>query len=85
LLTNQTAADDGLSRRRWVLLGYLTVGMFFCYFHRGTMTIAAPFLMTDLGLNKAWMGVLFSAFFWPYSLAQVPAGWLIDKYGMGRV
>lgn len=49
------------------------------------MTIAAPFLMKELGMNAAWMGVLLSAFFWPYSLAQVPAGWLIDKYGMGRV
>ena len=59
--------------------------MFFCYAHRGTLSVAAPFLMKDLGLNPAVMGILLSAFFWSYSLAQVPAGWLLDRYGLGRV
>jgi ACS family glucarate transporter-like MFS transporter len=59
--------------------------MFFCYAHRGTLSIAAPFLMKDLGINPAVMGVLLSAFFWSYSLAQVPAGWMLDRYGLGRV
>jgi MFS transporter, ACS family, D-galactonate transporter len=68
-----------------VLLAFLTTGMFFCYAHRGTLSVAAPFLMKDLGLNPAVMGILLSAFFWSYSLAQVPAGWLLDRYGLGRV
>lgn len=76
---------DRRSPRRWVLLGFLTAGMFFCYAQRGSLSVAAPFLMKDLGFNRAVMGVLLSAFFWSYSLAQVPAGWLIDRYGMERV
>jgi MFS family permease len=59
--------------------------MFFCYVHRQTLPIAAPFLMKDLGLNSASVGLLLSAFFWSYSLAQVPFGWLVDRYGIGRV
>jgi ACS family D-galactonate transporter-like MFS transporter len=74
-----------LEPRRWLLLAFLTVAMFFCYAHRGTLPVAAPFLMKELGLNHALMGVLLSAFFWSYSLAQVPAGWLLDRYGLGRV
>lgn len=73
------------SPRRWVLLGLLTSGLFFCYAQRGTLPVAAPFMMKELGLNAASMGILLSAFFWSYSLAQVPAGWLIDRYGVGRV
>jgi MFS family permease len=30
------------------------------------------------------MGMLLSAFFWSYSFAQVPAGWLVDRLGVGR-
>ena len=71
--------------RRWVLLGFLTIAMFFCYVHRQTLAIAAPFMMKDLGLNQAAVGLLLSAFFWSYSLAQVPSGWLIDRYGVGWV
>jgi MFS family permease len=59
--------------------------MFFCYVHRQTLPIAAPFLMSDLGINNAAVGLLLSAFFWSYSLAQVPFGWLADRYGIGRV
>jgi ACS family glucarate transporter-like MFS transporter len=28
------------------------------------------------------MGILLSAFFWSYSLMQIPAGWLVDRYGV---
>jgi sugar phosphate permease len=73
------------SPRRWTLLAFLATGMFFCYARRGTLSVAAPFMMQDLGLSKAAMGVLLSAFFWSYSLAQVPAGWVIDRFGVGRV
>jgi MFS transporter, ACS family, D-galactonate transporter len=82
-----TTADRCAERslRRWILLGFLTLAMFFCYVHRQTLAIAAPSLMKDLQLNQAAIGLLLSVFFWSYSLAQVPAGWLIDRYGLGRV
>src|SRR5581483_5018677 len=70
---------------RWVLLTFLSTGMFFCYLHRQTLAIAAPFMMKDLGLNRAALGILLSAFFWSYSLAQVPVGWIVDRYGVARV
>jgi ACS family D-galactonate transporter-like MFS transporter len=84
MLRASAGGTAGPSAPKWMLLGFLTTAMFFCYVHRGTLAIAAPFMMRDLGLNKASMGVLLSAFFWSYSLVQVPAGWLVDRYGVGR-
>src|SRR3954471_18774475 len=78
------SADDH-SSQRWILLCFLTVAMFFCYVHRQMLPIAAPYMMKDLGLSQATIGLLLSAFFWSYALAQVPTGWLIDRYGLGRV
>ncbi|HXJ39182.1 MAG TPA: MFS transporter, partial [Bryobacteraceae bacterium] len=49
------------------------------------MSAAAPFMMKDLHLNAAAMGVLLSAFSWTYLAAQIPAGWLVDRWGFARV
>jgi MFS family permease len=63
----------------------LAGGTFFAYLHRSTLSIAAPFVSQDLGLNPGATGVLLSVFFWSYSLAQIPSGWLADRFGVGRV
>jgi sugar phosphate permease len=39
----------------------------------------------ELGLSKWQIGWAQAAFFWPYALAQVPAGWLADRYGPRRL
>ena len=59
--------------------------MFFCYAQRGTLAPAAPFMMKELHLNAAAMGFLLSAFSWTYLAMQVPAGWLVDRWGFARV
>src|SRR5258708_7009141 len=46
---------------------------------------APPAMMADLGIGAASTGVLLSAFFWSYTIMQVPAGWLVDRYGSKRV
>lgn len=35
-------------------------------------------------LSDAYRGLLNSAFFWSYALLQIPAGWLVDRYGTKR-
>ncbi|MFN0119538.1 MAG: MFS transporter [Blastocatellia bacterium] len=69
---------------RWLLVILMHIGMFFCYVHRSALSVAAPFMMEQLGLNTAVMGVLLSAFFWPYALLQTPAGWAVDRFGVKR-
>ncbi|HYK92030.1 MAG TPA: MFS transporter [Acidobacteriota bacterium] len=72
------------SRQRWWLLALLISGMILAYAQRGALSIAAPFMMRDLGLSTGAMGLLLSAFFWSYSLMQVPAGWTVDRLGVRR-
>lgn len=72
------------SPRRWWLMVLLVSAMVVCYAHRGALSIAAPFMMRELGFSPAAMGILLSGFFWSYSLMQIPAGWLVDRYGVKR-
>jgi ACS family glucarate transporter-like MFS transporter len=72
------------SPRRWWLAALLTLGMVFCYAQRGTLSVAAPFMMKERDLSPASMGLLLSAFFWSYAFMQVPAGWLVDRFGVKR-
>jgi hypothetical protein len=54
----------------------------FCYVHRRALSVAAPFMIEELGLSTAVMGGRLSAFFWPYSLLQTPSGWAVDRFGV---
>jgi MFS transporter, ACS family, D-galactonate transporter len=72
------------SPQRWWIAVLLNLGLLFCYMHRSALSVAAPSMITDLGLSMAATGVLLSAFFWPYSILQMPAGWLVDRYGVRK-
>lgn len=69
---------------RWWLAVLLTSGMTLCYAQRGTLSIAAPFMMRELGLDTETMGMMLSAFSWSYCFMQVPSGWFVDRFGVGR-
>jgi ACS family glucarate transporter-like MFS transporter len=51
------------------------------YADRATIAIAGPELKKLLGLSPVQMGFVFSAFAWSYVLAQLPGGWLLDRFG----
>ncbi len=69
---------------RWRLIGLLVSGMTFCYAQRGTLSIAAPFMIRDLAINTETMGLMLSAFSWFYCFMQVPSGWIVDRFGVRR-
>jgi MFS family permease len=72
------------SSQRWWLLALLFTAMLISYVHRSALSVAAPFISQDLNLSKAEMGVLLSSFFWVYAFMQVPAGWIVDRFGVRR-
>jgi len=72
------------SPQRWWLAALLVSSMMVLYAHRGALSIAAPYMIKELNLSTAVMGALLSAFFWSYWLMQVPAGWLVDRFGARR-
>jgi ACS family glucarate transporter-like MFS transporter len=66
--------------RKWVaILMWLAIGI--NYFDRGNLSIAIPLMAKEFHLSPAIMGIVLSAFFWPYFLLQIPAGWFADKIG----
>jgi ACS family glucarate transporter-like MFS transporter len=72
------------STQRWWLLVLLFSAMLISYFHRGAFSVAAPYIGKELHLSKAGIGLILSAFFWVYSFMQVPAGWVVDRFGVKR-
>ena len=74
------------SPRRWWLLLLLFTAMLISYAHRGALSVAvaASSMTEDLHLSEAGIGVLLSAFFWIYAFTQMPAGWVVDRFGVRR-
>ena len=75
------AAAKVQTRTRWMILAMLFVITTINYADRATISIAAPGIKKDLGLDAVQMGFVFSAFAWSYVLAQLPGGWLLDRFG----
>jgi len=73
------------SSRRWVVLALVFLGILVSYIDRGNLSIAAETIMRDLRLDPKSMGVLLSAFFWTYAICQIPAGLLVDRFGIRSV
>jgi MFS family permease len=63
----------------------LAAVLFINYVDRGALPTAAPLMQADLKLDPRQLGWLFSAFFWTYSLMQIPVGWLAERFGAQRV
>ncbi|WP_028221828.1 MFS transporter [Paraburkholderia oxyphila] len=80
-----TASGKRIPNRRWAIGVLLGVGVLINYFDRINLSVAAPQMKEAFNLSPAEMGLLFSAFFWPYALLQVPAGILLDRYGVTRI
>ena len=64
------------------LIGLLVLSVFINYVDRGNLSIAAPVLSSELSLSPTQLGLLFSAFFWTYSILQIGAGWMVDRFGV---
>ena len=74
-----------IPRRRWVIGGLLGVGVLVNYLDRINLSVAAPQLKAEFHLSSGEVGLLFSAFFWSYALLQIPAGLILDRFGVTRV
>jgi ACS family D-galactonate transporter-like MFS transporter len=74
--------DNRLPAASWRVLALLAFSVFINYVDRGNLSIAAPLLKIELHLSASQLGLLLSSFFWTYSLFQLPAGWLIDRFGV---
>ncbi len=69
---------------RWSTIGLLFIAMVNAYIDRGNMSMVAPVLAEELMLTSARKGYIFSAFLFGYALTQIPAGRLVDRFGVRR-
>lgn len=77
----RTSASMVPSRLSWFVLGLLFVAMVIGYVDRGNISYAAPFISKEFHLSATVNGYIFSAFLLGYSLMQIPAGRLVDRFG----
>ncbi len=80
-----TASGEAVPRLRWRIGALLGAGVLVNFFDRICLSVAGPQLQHTLGLSASELGLLFSAFFWTYALSQIPAGLILDRWGVTRV
>jgi MFS transporter, ACS family, D-galactonate transporter len=80
-LSDERSGDAKPTRARFGMLSLLLLATTINYVDRSNLSIVAPFLSKELGLSPVQMGYLFSAFAWSYAVANLPGGWLIDRFG----
>ena len=71
--------------RRWGVLAIVFFGILISYVDRGNLGLAAAPMMGDFAIPPSAMGMLLSAFFWTYAAFQIPAGFIVDRFGIKRV
>lgn len=85
--TSSTALASA-ARRSKVRYGIVALLFFVTainYGDRSSMSMVGAPMSRELGLDSISLGYIFSAFSWAYVIAQVPGGWLLDRFGSRRV
>ena len=65
-------------------MALLSLGMVIAYLDRINLSVVLTLaeFKRVFQLTDAHRGALNSAFFWSYALLQIPAGWVVDRYGV---
>jgi len=70
---------------RHLILFVLCLMYFVAYIDRVNISVAGPAMRKDLGLSPIELGLIFSAFAYPYAAMQIVGGWASDRFGPRRV
>src|ERR1700674_1883231 len=84
-LLPQIASGSRVPRRRWRIAFLLAVGVLVNFFDRINLSVSRDALHSSFGLSLVVFGYPSSAFSWTYALMQMPAGLLLDRWGVRRV
>ena len=66
---------------RYLILFVICAMYFISYIDRVNISVAAPLIRKEHGLSPTELGLIFSAFAYPYAATQIYGGWLADRYG----
>ena len=67
------------TRSRYLIMVLLFISVTVNYLDRSNISITAPLMRAELGIDTARMGYVLSAFGWTYAICQIPGGWLVDR------
>src|SRR4029453_213121 len=70
---------------RWVVLGLAVVAFAQTHLHRLGYAPLIPPVTAELGLTYAAAGAIQTAYFWTYTVVQLPIGLVVDRWGVRRV
>jgi ACS family D-galactonate transporter-like MFS transporter len=68
-------------KARYLVLFVLCLMYFIAYIDRVNISVVAPALRRELGLTPVQLGLIFSAFAYPYAAMQIAGGWASDRFG----
>ncbi|MDZ4801015.1 MAG: MFS transporter [Bryobacteraceae bacterium] len=68
--------------RRWTLCVLMLAATTLIYLDRQAVGLLAPFIQSELHIDNAGLGLIFSAFYYAYTLAQFAVGPLLDRYSL---
>ncbi len=71
--------------RPFVIVGLIAASLFINYIDRGNLATGAKQISADLNLSATAYGTLLAAFYFSYTLLQVPMGMLADRWGAKQV
>jgi ACS family D-galactonate transporter-like MFS transporter len=66
---------------RHLMLSVLCLMYFIAYIDRVNISVAGPMMRKELGLTPTELGLIFSAFAYPYAAMQIVGGWVSDRFG----
>ena len=72
-------------RRRWFILAVIFSAIVLNYFDRQIVSILKPTLKLEFGMDDAGYARLVNIFAWCYAAMYPVAGWLVDRFGTGRL
>jgi ACS family D-galactonate transporter-like MFS transporter len=77
--------EGSAGKRAWWTATLLGVGVLVNYFDRVNLAVAQGAMQREWGVGNIGFGYLSSAYSWTYAAMQLPAGWLLDRFGVWAV
>lgn len=81
---NSLNSNNRLVVFKWVSMLVVALAFFFVQFHRNTPGVMRDELTVAFGMSATSFGLFSSMYFYPYMLAQLPVGMLLDTLGARR-
>lgn len=73
------------NKASWPILGVASASQFFGQLHQVALAVVAVEITNEFHLDATSFGFLASLYFYSYAVTQLPAGFLADRIGLGKI